>query len=71
MKLKEEITATVTSHTNKLIDKLELKYQQMNRKMEKRQEDALEIVFDRLDRTLENIQRQNNLRIDNENSYNN
>ena len=71
MELKEEITATVTSHTNKLIDNLELKYQQMNRKMEKRQDDALEIVFDRLDRTLENIQRQNNLRIDNENSYNN
>ena len=30
MELKDEITATVTNHTNKLIDNLEMKYQQMN-----------------------------------------
>ena len=56
MELKDEITATVTNHTNKLIDNLEMKYQEMNRNMEKRQDEALEMVFDRLDKTLENIQ---------------
>ena len=71
MELKDEITETVTNHTNKIIDNLEMKYQQMNRKMEKRQEEALEMVFDRLDRTLDNIQRQNNFRIENGNSNNN
>ena len=71
MELKDEITETVTNHTNKLIDNLEMKYQQMKRKMEKRQEEALEMVFDRLDRTLENIQRQNNFRTENEKLYNN
>ena len=55
--LKNEITPTVTNHTNKLINDLEIKYQQMNKRMEKRQEEALEIVFDKLDKTLENIQR--------------
>ena len=71
MELKDEITATVTNHTNKLIDDLEMKYQQMNRKMEKRQDEALEMVFDRLDKTLENIQRQNNFRTETENIQNN
>ena len=33
--LKNEITQTVTNHTNKLISDLEEKYQQMNKKMEK------------------------------------
>ena len=47
--LKNEITATVTNHANKLIDNLEMKYQQMNRRMEKKQEEALEMAFDRLD----------------------
>ena len=65
--LKDEITATVTNHTNKLIDNLEMKYQQMNRKMEKRQDEAL----DRLDKTLENFQRQNNFRKETENMQNN
>ena len=32
MELKNEITATVTNHTNKLIDDREMKYQQMNKK---------------------------------------
>ena len=36
MELKNEITATVTNHTNKLIDDLEMKYQQMNKRMEKK-----------------------------------
>ena len=71
MEIKNEITATVTNHTNKLIDNLEMKYQQMNRNMEKRQYEALEMVFDRLDKTLENIQRQNNFRTENDNIQNN
>ena len=71
MELKDEITATVTNHTNKVIDNLEMKYQQMNRKMEKRQDEALEMVFDRLDKTLQNIQRQNNFRRETENIQNN
>ena len=71
MELKDEITATVTNHTNKLIDNLEMKYQQMNRNMEKRQDEALEMVFDRLNKTLENIQRQNNFRTATENIQNN
>ena len=32
----------------------------MNRKMEKRQEETLEMVIDKLDRTLDNVQQQNN-----------
>ena len=48
-----------------------MKYQQMNRKMEKRQDEALEMVFDRLDRTLEKIQRQKDFRTENENIQNN
>ena len=71
MELKNEITATVTNHTNKLIANLEMKYQQMNRRMEKRQEEALEMVFDRLDKTLENINRQTNLRTENEQLFTN
>ena len=71
MELKDEITATVTNHTNKLIDNLEMKYQQMKRNMEKRQDEALEMVFDRLDKTLENFQRQNNFRRETENIQNN
>ena len=70
MELKDEITATVTNHTNKLIDNLKIKYQQMNRKMEKRQDEALEMVFDRLDKNLENIQRQNIFRTETENIQN-
>ena len=71
MELKDEITATVTNHTNKLIDNLEMNYQQMNRKMEKRRDEAPEMVFDRLDTTLENFQRQNNFRTGTENIQNN
>ena len=71
MELKDEITATVTNHTNKLIDNLEMKYQRKNRKMEKPQDEALEMVFDRLDKILENIQRQNIFRTETENIQNN
>ena len=71
MELKNEITATVTNHTNKLIDDLEMKYQQMNKRMEKRQEEALKMVFNRLDKTLDNINRQTNLRTENEQLFTN
>ena len=71
MELKDEITATVTNHTKKLIDDLEMKYQQINRKMEKRQNEALEMVFDGLDKTLENFERQNNFRTETEIIQNN
>ena len=74
MELKNEITATATNHTNKLIDDLEMKYQQMNKRMEKRQEEALEMVFDRLDKNLDNINsinRQTNLRTENEQLFTN
>ena len=71
IELKNEITATGTNHTNKLIDDLEMKYQQMNKRMEKRQEEALEMVFNRLDKTLDNINRQTNLRTENEQLFTN
>ena len=71
MELKNEITATVTNHTNKLIDDLEMNYQQMNKRMEKRQEEALEMVFNRLDKTLDNINIQTNLRTENEQLFTN
>ena len=70
MELKNEITATVTNHTNKLIDDLEMKYQQMKKRMEKRQEEALEMVFNRLDKTLDNINKQTNFRTENEQLFN-
>ena len=47
-----------------------MKYQQMNRRMEKRPEEALEMVFDRLDKTLDNINRQTNLRTEHEQLFN-
>ena len=43
----------------------------MKRRMEKRQEEALEMVFNRLDKTLDNINRQTNLRTKNEQLFNN
>ena len=66
--LKEEITEKVTNHTNKLIDNIENKFRQINENIERRQEEALEMVFDKLERLLDNINRQNNLRSENGNS---
>ena len=68
--LKEEITEKVTNHTNKLIDNIENKFRQMNENIERKQEEALEMVFDNFERTLDNINRQNNPRSENENSNN-
>ena len=69
--LKNEITQTVTKHTNKLINNLEEKYHRMSRNMEKRQEEALEMVINKLDRTLDNLQRQNNYRTEYEHPLHN
>ena len=69
--LKAEITEKVTNHTNKLIDNIENKLKQINENIERRQEEALEMVFEKLERTLDNNNRQNNLRSENGNSNNN
>ena len=68
--LKEEITEKVTNHTNKLIDNIENKFRQINENIERKQKEAIEIVFDKIERTLDNINRQNNLRSKNGNSNN-
>ena len=69
--LKNEITQTVTKHTDKLINNLEEKYHRMSRNMEKRQEEALEMVINKLDRTLDNLQGQNNYRTEYEHPLHN
>ena len=68
--IKEEITEKITNHTNKLIDNIENKFRQINENIERRRGEALEMVFDKLERTLDNINRQNNLRSENGNSNN-
>ena len=68
--LKEEITEKVTNHTKKLIVNIENKFRQVNENIERRQEEALEMVFDKLERTLDNNNRQNNLRSENGNPDN-
>ena len=60
--LKEEITEKVTNHTNKLIDNIENIFRQINENIERKQEEAIEMVFDKLERTIDNINRKNNLR---------
>ena len=88
--LKDEITEKVTNHTNKLIDNLENKLRQINENIERKQEEAfgtmfnqerqqeeaLETMFNRLIRTLDDINRQNNLstetrKLENNNIQNN
>ena len=64
------ITEKVTNHTNKLFDNIENKFRQINENIERRQEEAIEMVFENLERTLDNINRQNNLRSENGNSNN-
>ena len=68
--LKEEITEKVINHTNKLIDNIEIKFRKINENIERKQEEAIEMVFNKLERTLDNINRQNNLRSENGNSKN-
>ena len=60
--MKDEIRAKVTNHTNKLIDTLKHKFSEMNENIERKQEEAFEMMFDKLNKTLEDINRQNNIR---------
>ena len=57
--LKEETTEKLTKHKNKLIDNIENKFRQIYENIERRQKEALEMVFDKLERTLDSINRQN------------
>ena len=69
--LKYEITEKVTNHTSKLIDNLENKFRQINENIGKRQEEAKEMMFNRLERTIDDINRQNIHRTENRNTENN
>ena len=60
--LKEEITEKLTNHTNKLIDNIENKFRQINENIERKQEEAIEMVFDKLERTLDNKIRKRKLK---------
>ena len=51
--LRDEIKEEVASHTKKLIDNLENKFRQINENFERKQEEALETMFNRLNRTLD------------------
>ena len=68
--LKEDITEKLTNHTNILIDNIENKFRQINENIERKQEEAPEMVFDKLERTLDNNNRQNNFRSESSNSNN-
>ena len=68
--LKEEITEKLTNHTKKLIDKIENKFRQINENIERRQEEAIERVLDKLEKTLNNTNRKNILRSENGNPNN-
>ena len=69
--LKDEITEKVTNHSSKLIDNLENKFRQINENIEKKQEERMEMMFNRLERTIDVINRQNNPRTENRNTENN
>ena len=53
------------------MDNLEKKFRQIYENIERKQEEALEIMFNRLERTLDDINRQNNLRTETRNSEKN
>ena len=57
--LKDEITEKVTNHTNKLIDNLENNFRQINENIERKQEEVFEIMFNRLNRALDDSNGQN------------
>ena len=79
--LNHEITEKVANHTNKRIDNLEKKFRQINENIERKQEEAFGTIltsnenkkkyFNRLNRTLDDINRQNNLRTEIRNSETN
>ena len=65
--LKDEITEKVTNHTNKLIDNIENKFRQINKNMERKQDEALQSMFNRFERTINDINIQYNTRTENRN----
>ena len=65
--LKDEITEKVTNHTNKLIDNIENKFTQINENMERKQDEALQSMFNRFERTINDINIQYNTRTENRN----
>ena len=69
--LKDEITEKVTNHTSKLIYNLENKFRQINENIERKQEEAMKMMFYRLERTIDDINRQNNPRTENRNTEKN
>ena len=50
--LQDEITEKVTNHISKLIDNLEKKCRQIKENIKKIQEEAIESMFNRLERTI-------------------
>ena len=71
IELKVELTEKVTNHTSKLIDNLEKKFRQINKNIERKQEEAIEMMFNRLEGTIYDINRQSNSRTENKNTENN
>ena len=69
--LKDEITENVTNHTSKLIDNPENKFRQIKENIERKQEAAMEMMFNRLEKTIDDINGQNNPRTENRNRENN
>ena len=65
--LKGEITEKVTNHTNKLIDNIENKFRQINENRERKQDEALQSMFNRFERTINEINIQYNTRTENRN----
>ena len=66
--LQDEITEKVTNLTSKLIDNLRNKFRQINKNIERKQEEAMEIMFNRLEGTIDDINRQINPRTENRNT---
>ena len=60
--LKDEITERVTNHTNKLIDNIENKFRQINKNKERKQNEALQSMFNSFERTINDINLQYNTR---------
>ena len=65
--LKDEITEKVTNHTNKLIDNIENKFRQINEIMERKQDEALQSMFNGFERTINDINIKYNTRTENRN----
>ena len=65
--LKDEITEKKTNHTNRLIDNIENKFRQINENMERKQDEALQSMFNRFERTINDINIQYNTRTENRN----